>query len=171
MELRGNIDTRLRKLEEGACDALVLACAGLDRIGRTESVHQRFDLDQLTPAPGQGALALETRSPQHPLDTDDRHRDPEIYAAIRVLEHPATRFATDAERAFLARMGGGCELPLGAHAIASGLTRADLYRLYAQVLSPDGEQMVQVPPSTATPANPPLPWASVPPIFSSRKGR
>ena len=143
IELRGNIDTRLRKLEEGACDALVLACAGLDRIGRAESVHQRFDLDELTPAPGQGALALETRSPQHPLDNENSTRDPEIYAAIRALEHPATRFATDAERAFLARMGGGCELPLGAHCIASGLTRADLFRLYAQVLSPDGEQMVQ----------------------------
>ncbi len=143
IELRGNIDTRLRKLEQGACDALVLACAGLDRIGRAESVHQRFDLDELTPAPGQGALALETRSPQHPLDTENPTRDPEIYAAIRALEHPATRFATDAERAFLARMGGGCELPLGAHCIASGLTRADLFRLYAQVLSPDGEQMVQ----------------------------
>ena len=100
-------------------------------------------MDQLTPAPGQGALALETRSPAHPLDTDNPLRDPEIFAAIRALEHPATRFATDAERAFLARMGGGCELPLGAHCVASGITRADLYRLYAQILSPDGEQMVQ----------------------------
>jgi hydroxymethylbilane synthase len=139
VELRGNVDTRLRKLEEGQCDALVLACAGLDRIGRTESVHQRFALDELTPAPGQGALALETRSPEHPLDSDDPTRDPEIFKAIRVLEHSETRFATDAERAFLARMGGGCELPLGAHCLAA----EGVFRLYAQVLSPDGEQMVQ----------------------------
>ncbi|ADW69269.1 hydroxymethylbilane synthase [Granulicella tundricola] len=139
VELRGNIDTRLRKLEEGACDALVLACAGLDRIARTESVHQRFDVDELTPAPGQGALALETRSPAHALDTEDPTRDPAIYKAIRALEHPETRFATDAERAFLAEMGGGCELPLGAHCLST----SGVYRLYAQVLSPDGEYMVQ----------------------------
>jgi hydroxymethylbilane synthase len=62
VEMRGNIDTRLRKWEAGEADALVLACAGLDRLGRTESVHQRFSVDELTPAPGQGALALETRN-------------------------------------------------------------------------------------------------------------
>ena len=140
VEMRGNVDTRLRKLEAGECDALVLACAGLDRLGRTESVHQRFDIDELTPAPGQGALALETRSPEHALDTDDPTRDPAIYAAIRVLDHPPTRYATDAERAFLSAMGGGCDLPLGAHCIP---IEAD-WLLHAQVLSPDGEQSVQV---------------------------
>jgi len=134
--LRGNIDTRLRKLDEGACDALVLACAGLDRIGRTESVHQRFAVDELTPAPGQGALALETRSPEHPLDTEDPTRDPAIFAAVRALDHAPTRYATAAERAFLSAMGGGCELPLGAH-YSDGI-------LYAQVLAPDGEQSVQI---------------------------
>ena len=82
VELRGNIDTRLRKLDEGQAAALVLACAGLDRIGRTESVHQRFAVDELTPAPGQGALALETRSPHHALDSENACRDPEIHAAI-----------------------------------------------------------------------------------------
>ena len=138
--LRGNIDTRLRKLEEGVCDALVLACAGLDRIGRTEAVHQRFAVDELTPAPGQGALALETRSPGHALDTDDAARDPEIYAAIRALDHAPTRFATDAERAFLKAMGGGCELPLGAHCVAI----ENDWLLHAQVLSPDGEQSLEL---------------------------
>ena len=136
VELRGNIDTRLRKLEEGQADALVLACAGLDRIGRTEAVHQRFAVDELTPAPGQGALALETRSPKHALNTEDASRDPAILAAVRALDDAETRFATDAERAFLAGMGGGCELPLGAH-FADG-------KLYAQVLTPDGEQSVEV---------------------------
>lgn len=139
VELRGNVDTRLRKLEQGQCDALVLACAGLDRIGRTESVHQRFELDELTPAPGQGALALETRSPAHALDTDDAARDPAILAAVCALDHAATRFATDAERAFLAALGGGCELPLGAYAMATGHG----FRLLVQVLSPDGEKSVQ----------------------------
>ena len=143
IELRGNIDTRLRKLEAGQCDALVLACAGLDRIGRTESVHQRFDLDELTPAPGQGALALETRSEQHQLRADDTNRDAAILAAIRVLDHAPTQYATEAERAFLAAMGGGCELPLGAHCFATDAF-AETWRIHAQVLTPDGEQSVQI---------------------------
>jgi hydroxymethylbilane synthase len=140
VELRGNVDTRLRKLEEGACDALVLACAGLDRLDRTESVHQRFEIDEITPAPGQGALALETRSPEHLLDTEDPARDPAILAAVYALDHPPTRFATDAERAFLAAMGGGCELPLGAHCLSTGHG----WSLHAQVLQPDGEQSIQL---------------------------
>ncbi len=140
VELRGNVDTRLHKLEQGQCDALVLACAGLERLGRLESVHQRFAVDELTPAPGQGALALETRSPQHALDTDDAARDPAIYAAVKRLDDPAARYATDAERAFLAAMGGGCELPLGAHCLPVDQS----WRLHAQVLSPDGEESVQV---------------------------
>ena len=140
VELRGNVDTRLRKLDEGACDALVLACAGLDRIGRAESVHQRFAVDELTPAPGQGALALETRSPRHPLGIDDGRRDPAIFAAVVALDDGPARFATEAERAFLAAMGGGCELPLGAHCLASG---AAGWRLYAQVLAADGEQSME----------------------------
>ena len=140
VELRGNVDTRLRKLEAGECDALVLACAGLDRLGRTESVHQRFSVDELTPAPGQGALALETRSPEHPLDTDDATRDPAIDEAIRALDHAPTRYATDAERAFLKAMGGGCDLPLGAFCAP---IESD-WLLHAQVLSPDGEQSVQI---------------------------
>lgn len=143
VELRGNIDTRLRKLENGECDALVLACAGLDRIGRTESVHQRFDLDELTPAPGQGALALETRSPQHPLDSEDGTRDPEIYAALAALDHMPTRYATCAERALLAAMGGGCELPFGAFCGPAD-ELAQRFRLHAQVLTRDGEQSVEV---------------------------
>jgi hydroxymethylbilane synthase len=136
VELRGNVDTRLRKLDEGACDALVLACAGLDRLGRTESVHQRFALDELTPAPGQGALALETRSPNHVLSASD----PAIFAAIHALDDPATRYAVHTERAFLAAMGGGCDLPLGAHCAPNDSG----WLLQAQVLSPDGEQSVQI---------------------------
>ena len=143
VELRGNIDTRLRKLEQGECDALVLACAGLDRIGRTESVHQRFEIDELTPAPGQGALALETRSAQHPLASQDGKRDPEIHAALAALDHAPTRYATSAERALLAALGGGCELPLGAFCSAVG-EPAQSFRLHAQVLTPDGEQSLEI---------------------------
>jgi hydroxymethylbilane synthase len=140
VELRGNVDTRLRKLEAGECDALVLASAGLDRLGRTEWVHQRFAVDELTPAPGQGALALETRSPSHALNTDDAGRDPAIYTAIVELDDAKTRYAVEAERAFLAAMGGGCDLPLGAYCAPI----EEDWLLHSQVVSPDGEHSVQV---------------------------
>src|SRR5216684_2423456 len=109
VEVRGNIDTRLRKLEQGQCDALVLAAAGLDRLKRTESVHYRFAPEEICPAPGQGALALETRSPSYPATHQpDESRDAHIRNAIAFLEHPHTRFAVDAERTTLDALGGGC---------------------------------------------------------------
>lgn len=138
--MRGNIDTRLRKWSEGQADALVLAAAGLDRIGRTENVHQRFAVDELTPAPGQGALALETRSQHHALDTEDPTRDPAIYNAIRALNCPSAEFATQAERTVLAALGGGCQLPLGAycHQVDGE------WHLHAQVAAYDGEQIIHL---------------------------
>ena len=129
VEMRGNIDTRLRKWAEGHADALVLASAGLDRLGRTESVHQRFSIDELTPAPGQGALALETRS-NHLNDGDAT-----LFHAVRTLNDPAAEFATQAERAVLAALGGGCQLPLGAYCHAVD----DHWHLHAMVAAPDGE--------------------------------
>jgi hydroxymethylbilane synthase len=140
VEVRGNIDTRLRKLEQGQCDALVLAAAGLDRLKRTESVHQRFAPEEICPAPGQGALALETRSPKYPIDES---RDAYIRNAIAFLEHPHTRFAVDAERTTLDALGGGCSLPIGVHCIPPA-TEAGKWRMLAQVVSPDGEAMVQI---------------------------
>jgi hydroxymethylbilane synthase len=140
VEMRGNIDTRLRKWREGESDALVLACAGLDRLGRTENVHQRFAVDELTPAPGQGALGLETRSPLHPLDTEDSTRDPFFHAAIRALNDPAAEYATQAERAVLAALGGGCQLPLGAYCHAVD----EAWHLHAMVVSPDGDEAAHV---------------------------
>lgn len=135
--IRGNIDTRLRKLDEGYADALVLAAAGLDRLGRTANVHSRFDPTELCPAPGQGALGLETRSPNHPLDTEDPTRDPAIFAAVQALNHPATDFAVRTERAALASLGGGCMLPVGCLCtVAAGAAR-----VHAQVVAPDGEAM------------------------------
>ncbi len=138
VEIRGNIDTRLRKLEEGECDALVLAAAGLDRLGRTENVHQRFEPDELCPAPGQGAIALETRSPRFPLDIEESERDPAIFRAVQELDHAATRYAVTAERAALNGLGGGCMLPIGALCTVDGRSAT----LLAQVVSPDGETML-----------------------------
>jgi hydroxymethylbilane synthase len=143
VEMRGNIDTRLRKWSEGEADALVLASAGLDRLGRTENVHQRFSVDELCPAPGQGALALQTRSPHHPPDTGDpacdRARDLAIHAAVRALNDPAAEFAVTAERAVLAALGGGCQLPLGAYCHAVD----EFWHLHAMAVSRDGDQIAQ----------------------------
>jgi hydroxymethylbilane synthase len=146
VEMRGNIDTRLRKWSEGEADALVLACAGLDRIGRTESVHQRFSIDELCPAPGQGALALETRSTSSSVDVIPEGnwrsygnsaavRDHELHAVLRTLNCADTEFATQAERAVLAALGGGCQLPLGAYCHASD----GYWHLHTMVVAPDGE--------------------------------
>ncbi len=163
VEIRGNIDTRLRKLAEGECDALVLAAAGLDRLGRTEHVHLRFAPEEMCPAPGQGALALEMRAPEHALGTElaigeisplnpsdltdsiagqtfppGRLRDEFIYAAVRALDHAATRYAVTAERGTLEAMGGGCMLPVG---VLCTVTEAGAH-IQAQVVAPDGELMV-----------------------------
>jgi len=129
VEMRGNIDTRLRKWSEGQADALVLASAGLDRLGRTESVHQRFSVDEICPAPGQGALALEMRS-HHNNDGDAT-----LFTAIHALNCCDTEFATQAERAVLAALGGGCQLPLGAYCHASD----NHWHLHTMVAAPDGE--------------------------------
>jgi hydroxymethylbilane synthase len=134
VEMRGNIDTRLRKWSEGAADALILASAGLDRLGRTEHVHQRFSIDEITPAPGQGALALQVRCHA------SAERDAEIHDIIRTLNNPATEYATQAERAVLHALGGGCQLPLGAYCHQSD----DHWHLHAMVASPDGEEVAHV---------------------------
>ena len=137
VEIRGNIDTRLKKLEKGDADALVLAAAGLDRLKRAEWVHQRFSPEEMCPAPGQGALALETMAVGHAADEEHAAF---VRGAIAFLEHPHTRFATTAERTVLHALGGGCELPIGALCQPAG----DAYTLHAQVVAPDGEAMVQL---------------------------
>ena len=144
VEIRGNIDTRLKKLADGKCDALVLAAAGLDRLHRTESVHYRFPPEEICPAPGQGALAIETRSCEHPARiSPDPERDAWIRSAVAFFEHPHTRFAIEAERTTLDVLGGGCSLPVGAHCIPPA-TEAGKWRMLAQVVSPDGESMIQI---------------------------
>ncbi|MGA8042196.1 MAG: hydroxymethylbilane synthase, partial [Terracidiphilus sp.] len=101
-EFRGNVDTRLRKLAEGQVDAILLAAAGLDRLEKTEWIRERLDPADFTPAAGQGSLGIETR-----------HDDAATLAAVAFLNDPATRFAVTAERAALAALGGGCQVPIG----------------------------------------------------------
>jgi hydroxymethylbilane synthase len=133
VDLRGNVDTRLRKWQEGQADALVLASAGLDRLNRAAPVHQRFAPDELCPAPGQGALALEVRTP-HTAD------DNAIHTAVAALNCADAAFATTAERTVLHALGGGCNLPLGAYAHLVD----DHWHLHAMVVSPDGEQIASI---------------------------
>lgn len=109
-QVRGNVDTRLRKLSDGEYDALVLAAAGLERLGRTDVVTEWLDPLVVLPAPGQGALAIETR--------DDIAEDmPELAAALAALDHPATRAAVTAERSLLSALEAGCTAPVGALAV------------------------------------------------------
>ncbi|RPJ58772.1 MAG: hydroxymethylbilane synthase [Acidobacteria bacterium] len=111
--LRGNVDTRIRKREELGLDGVILAAAGLKRLGLEQHVSCFFSADLLVPAVGQGALAIETRA-----------NDQQVLEAVAPLEDSQTRACTNAERVFLARMGGGCQVPMGAHAqITSGRAR------------------------------------------------
>ena len=103
-EFRGNVDTRLRKLAEGQVEAILLAAAGLDRLGKTDWVRERLDPKDFCPAAGQGALGIEVRK-----------GDQSTLAALVFLDHSDTRFAVTAERAALAALGGGCQVPIGIH--------------------------------------------------------
>lgn len=141
--MRGNIDTRLRKWAAGEVDALVLASAGLDRLGRTEHVHQRFSVDEVCPAPGQGALALEILSGRANTANADGATAPSsdpMLQAISALNDAETAFAVAAERAVLAALGGGCNLPLGAFCHAGD----GHWHLHAMAASADGEAVAQV---------------------------
>jgi hydroxymethylbilane synthase len=107
-ELRGNVDTRIGRLREGRFDAILLAMAGLVRLGRAGEVTEALDPRRFVPAPGQGAIALECRK-----------SDAAVREAVAPLDHAPTARAVAAERAFLAALGGGCNVPLGAHAFAA----------------------------------------------------
>lgn len=123
--LRGNLDTRLRKLDEGQYDAVLLACAGLDRLGYQHRIVERLSCQQVCPAVGQGALGIETRV------TDEVARE-----RVQCLHHLPTHFAVTAERAFLRRLGGGCQVPIAGHA---WIERSRLEML-GVVASVDGRQ-------------------------------
>jgi hydroxymethylbilane synthase len=126
--LRGNIDSRLRKLQSGDFHAIILASAGVTRLGLTNVVRQYISSEQMCPAAGQGALAIETRTDDH-----------ETTAAVRFLDDVPTRAAVDCERAALNALGGGCQVPIGAYAEA----RQGGLSLQAVVASPDGSEMIR----------------------------
>jgi hydroxymethylbilane synthase len=122
-DLRGNVDTRLTRLREGRFDAILLAMAGLVRLGRAAEVTEALDPVQFVPAPGQGAIALECRE-----------EDRSLADAVAPLNHLPSASAVAAERAFLYGLGGGCNVPLGAYAQAVGPD----WKLVAFVAHPDG---------------------------------
>lgn len=126
--VRGNVDTRLRKLDRGEFDAVVLAAAGLHRLGYTNRITQYLAPDFIVPAVGQGALAIETRK-----------NDTAVNEIVLALDHEVTRLACTAERAFLKGLGGGCLVPIAAHAEIE----AGLLRLTGLVANPDGSESVR----------------------------
>ena len=127
-ELRGNVDTRLRKLDEGQYDALVLACAGLRRLGLEERISAPIPTSDVLPAVGQGALGIEVRA-----------GDEQTIAVVGKLDHKFTRLACTAERALLRSLGGGCLLPIALYAVV----REKLIRLDGLVAEPQGGQVVR----------------------------
>ncbi|MPQ47145.1 hydroxymethylbilane synthase [Marinifilum sp. N1E240] len=108
-EIRGNIDTRMQKLIDGEYDAIILAAAGMNRLGKEFKENLLLDVDQCIPAIGQGAIAIECRD-----------NDPETIAILEKVNHEPTMNAIFAERAFMAEIEGGCKFPLAAHAVVTG---------------------------------------------------
>lgn len=127
--VRGNVDSRLRLVHDGAVDAVVLARAGLSRLGRLDAVTEDIDPEQMLPAPGQGALAVECRA------------DSGLAIDLSVLDDPASRAAVVAERTLLAALEAGCTAPVGAHAVPD-ITGHDL-TLRAVVVAPDGSTSIR----------------------------
>ena len=127
-DIRGNVDTRLRKVAEGEYEAAVLAVAGLSRLGRLAEATQVLSLEAMLPAPGQGALAVQVRV-----------GDAEALALVGVLDDGAVHFAVDGERAVLTALGGGCLLPVAAHGTVEG------QRLFLQslVAHPNGSPVLR----------------------------
>ena len=128
--IRGNVETRLRKVREGQFDATVLALAGLTRLGLADRASEVLPLDVMLPAPGQGALGIEIRA----ADARVFVCHTQIAELVAAIHDAAAAAAVTAERALLAALGGGCSLPLGACAQLDG----DALRLRAVLLSPDG---------------------------------
>jgi hydroxymethylbilane synthase len=131
--LRGNLDTRLRKLDEGGYDAIVLAAAGLKRLGLESRIRALFDVQQMIPAAGQGALALEVRAEDHALRE-----------ALRVTAHRATELAVLAERAVARELSGSCSMPLAAHAaFEPGSERLELRAALGPTSAPDAAPLLR----------------------------
>lgn len=122
--IRGNLDTRLRKLDEGQYDSILLAAAGLKRLGWGDRIAEILTPEQMCPAVGQGALAIETRAG---------------FSGVAMLDHAATHTAVMAERGVLGALGGGCQVPIGAYATVS----EGRVRVIAIVAAPDGTQVIR----------------------------
>jgi len=125
--IRGNLDTRIRKLDEGQYESIILAAAGLKRLGWANRIAEILSVDRMCPAVGQGALAIEARAAGAGFD------------ACQALDHAATHAAVTAERGVLGALGGGCQVPIGAHARVMG----DTIQLLAIVASPDGAEIIR----------------------------
>ncbi|HEX7188695.1 MAG TPA: hydroxymethylbilane synthase [Actinomycetes bacterium] len=137
VEVRGNVDTRLRLVADGQIDAVVLARAGLARLGRLDTVTEVLDPLQMLPAPGQGALAVECRTPVDPHTA-------ELFALLGTLDDAATRLVVEAERTLLATLEAGCSAPVGAYGeAADGEHVLELY-LRAVVSAVDGSASVRL---------------------------
>jgi hydroxymethylbilane synthase len=136
-DIRGNVDTRLRKLTDGEVDGLVLAAAGLERLGVVPPHARRLRVEEMIPAPGQGCLAIQARE-----------EDRTTRAVLSVLDDLPSRRALEAERALVQLLGGGCDLPLGALAA----TRGDRIRIVAVVATPDGAKVVRAAAESTEPA-------------------
>jgi hydroxymethylbilane synthase len=127
-DIRGNVDTRLQKLADRQYDAVILACAGLNRLGMQTRITCPLPFDMMLPAPGQGALALQSR-----------RSDRDVAELVAPLHHRATATAVLAERAFLREIGGGCNSPVAVHAAADG----DYIRIDGLVAAPDGSRVIR----------------------------
>lgn len=125
-DLRGNVDTRLAKLDRGDYDAILLACAGLRRLGLADRISVALPWDRFVPAVGQGAIGVEVRQGDH-----------EVQQLLAPLHHEETAVRVEAERAFLGRLGGGCQVPIAAHAVLEG----DQMHLDALIGHPRGTPM------------------------------
>ncbi len=128
LDIRGNVDTRLRKLDQGNYDAIVIAACGLIRLGLDERITEYLDLARMLPEPGQGALAIEARAD-----------DEEVLTLLRPLEDPVSRSCVEAERAFLRALGGGCRVPIAAYAS----THNGVLALEGAVIASDGHQQIR----------------------------
>jgi hydroxymethylbilane synthase len=126
--LRGNVDTRVRRLDAGYVDAIVLACAGLIRLGLESRITARLDPTISLPAVAQGVIGIECRG-----------ADSRTLGLVTVLESPDTRIVMDAERAFAHRLGGSCQSPIAAHARLEG----QRLRLDGLVAEPDGSRVMR----------------------------
>jgi hydroxymethylbilane synthase len=127
--IRGNLDTRLRKVDSGEYDALVLAAAGLKRLNHADRIAGLLPVEVCVPAPGQGIIAVEMRS-----------GDAKTATIVPAIDDAPSRVALEAERVVVARLGGGCQMPIGAHAVVSGSALS----LTAAVSSLDGKRLFRV---------------------------